>query len=330
MKSNLRPKTQDPRPYQNPIRILVTGGAGFIGSNLVDALIAENHSVVVVDNLATGSKKNLNKKAKFYEIDITTPSELEKVFEKEKPEVIFHLAAQASVPDSVIKPAFDVRVNVVGTINILELAEKYDVKKIVFSSTGGAIYGDDVTRPTVETANTNPLTPYGIDKQFAETFIRYFATRSNFQFIVLRYANVYGPRQNPHGEAGVIAIFTTRMLKNEALTIHGNGDQTRDYVFVGDIVEANLAALRSPVSGIYNIGKGIEISVNDLAEKLVGITQTKSQIDHGPARPEQLASSLSSEKAFLELGWRSEVDLEEGLKQTVQWYENNLKRKNKN
>lgn len=301
-------------------KILVTGGAGFIGSHIVDELIAQDHSVVVVDNLSTGSKKNLNKKAKFYEVDITTPGLLEEVFERETPEIIFHLAAQASVPDSVAKPAFDVKVNIIGTINILELCEKYDVKKIIFSSTGGAIYGDDVTRPTDETAKADPVTPYGIDKLFGESFVRYFAKRSELQYIILRYANVYGPRQNPHGEAGVVAIFSTRMLAGEPITIHGNGDQTRDYVYVSDVVAANLAAMKSPVSGIYNVGRAIEISVNELALQIAELSKTKGSIDHGPARPEQLASSLNANKAYLELDWKSKVDISEGLRQTVEWY----------
>jgi len=303
-------------------KVLVTGGAGFIGSHIVDELLALDHSVVVVDNLSTGSKKNLNKKAKFYEVDITSPGLLEEVFEKESPEIVFHLAAQASVPDSVAKPAFDVKVNIIGTINILELCEKYDVKKIIFSSTGGAIYGDDVARPTDETAKADPVTPYGIDKLFGESFVKYFAKRSELQYIILRYANVYGPRQNPHGEAGVVAIFATRMLAGEPITVHGNGDQTRDYVYVSDIVTANLAAMKSPVCGIYNIGRGVEISVNELAQEIAELSKTKSPIDHGPARPEQLASSLNSNKAYLELDWKSKVDISEGLKRTVSWYEN--------
>ncbi len=302
------------------MKILVTGGAGFIGGHVCDALLDERHEVFVVDNLSTGLKDNLNKKAKFYEADITSRAALEKIFEAEKPEIVFHLAAQASVVQSVAKIDFDVKVNVIGTINILELAEKYDVKQIVFSSTGGAIYGDDVTRPTEETALADPVTPYGLDKLSAESYIKYFAKRSNLRYVILRYSNVYGPRQNPQGEAGVVAIFTAKMLAGDPVEIYGNGEQTRDYVFVGDVVKANLAAMKSKINGTYNIGTGIETSVNELAQQISALTKSKSQVTNGPPREEQFASSLNSNKAYLELGWKSEVAIEEGLDKTIQWY----------
>jgi UDP-glucose 4-epimerase len=302
------------------MKILVSGGAGFIGSHVVDALIEENNEVCVVDNLSTGSRNNLNKKAKFYEVDITSPALLEEVFVKEKPEVIFHLAAQASVPVSIDKPVHDIKTNVIGTVNLLELAEKHGVKKFIFSSSGGTVYGDDVTRPTIETARTDPMTPYGLDKFFGESYVRYFASRSSLNYVILRYSNVYGPRQDPLSESGVVAIFTMAMLKNEPFTIYGNGEQTRDYIYVGDVIEGNLAALRSPVSGVYNIATGLETSVNELSDKLIELTDSKIHPSHGPARPEQHASSLSSEKAYLELGWKSKTSLDEGLKKTVDFF----------
>jgi len=304
------------------MKILVTGGAGFIGSNIVDALVEENHEVAIVDNLSTGLKENINPKAKFFEGDITSNDALREIFEKFSPEAIFHLAAQINVRHSVEDPLKDIRVNIIGTVNILLLAEKYEVKKFIYSSTGGAIYGDDVERPTPETAEERPISPYGMDKLSAERFIEYFKNRNpSMQAINLRYANVYGPRQNPHGEAGVISIFTPKMLKGEPVEVWGDGEQTRDYVYVGDVVAVNLAALEFDGSGTYNIGTGVETSVNKLAEIVQAATGFKGAIRHIEAKEgEQRASSLSYQKAYQDLGWKPEVEFEEGVKRTVEWY----------
>lgn len=305
------------------MKILVTGGAGFIGSNLVDALIESGHEVAVIDNLSTGKRENIHEKAKFYEVDVTDKDALKSVFEEFKPEAIHHLAAQISVIHSTEDPAEDVHINVIGIINVLRLALEHRVKKFIFSSTGGAIYGDQVPRPTTEEAKEEPASPYGIDKLFSEKYIEYFAKGTELQAIRLRYANVYGPRQNPHGEAGVVAIFTGKMLKNEPVAINGTGEQTRDFVFVSDVVSANLAALESDQNGVYNIGTGIEININEITAAMKEISKSESEISHKPGKPgEQMYSSLSAEKAKTELGWEPKVEINEGLKLTIEYFKN--------
>lgn len=304
-------------------KILVTGGAGFIGSNLVDALIEAGHEVAVIDNLSTGQRENLNAEAKFFEIDITDKQGVDKVFGEFTPDAMFHLAAQASVIVSSENPAKDVEVNVIGTINLLEACEKYKVQKFIFSSTGGAIYGDDAPRPTTEEAEERPISPYGMDKLSAEKYIAFFAKRANMTAVCLRYANVYGPRQNSKGEAGVVAIFTDKMLKGETVSIYGDGSHTRDYVYVGDVVQANLKALAFEKSETYNIGTGEETSVNQIIEMLKKETDSKSEITNTPYKAdEQAASSLSAQKAGLELDWIPATPLEEGIKKTVEWFKN--------
>ena len=303
------------------MRILVTGGAGFIGSNLTDGLIAEGHSVAVVDNLSTGKKENVSAKAKFYAVDITDKESLSKVFEEFKPEAVHHLAAQASVRLSTENPQEDVNINVIGTINLLELSVENSVDKFIFSSTGGAIYGDSVERPTVESANQEPVCPYGMDKLSAEKYIGFFASISKLKTVCLRYANVFGPRQNPKGEAGVVAIFAAKLITNEPLEIFGSGEQTRDFVFVSDVVAANHCALKSDKTGVFNIGTGIETNINQIAEIMKDITGSKSEVKHAPAKPgEQMYSCLSSEKAYKELGWQPQVDIREGLLKTINYF----------
>jgi len=307
------------------MKTLVTGGAGFIGSHIVDGLIAAGHETAVIDNLSTGLKENLNPKAKFYQMDITDREAVKKVFQTEMPEAVFHLAAQASVPHSVKEPAEDVRINVIGIINLLEAASNAKTKKFVFSSTGGALYGDDVPRPTVEEAKIAPISPYGIDKLFSETYMGYFASLSAMKMVRLRYSNVYGPRQNPLGEAGVIAIFGAKMLKNEEYLLFGTGEQTRDYVFVGDVVRANLAALEREVTGAYNVATAKETSLNEIVKNLRQITATTAPEKKMPERKEQMYSCLSIDKATRELGWSPQVALADGLKQTVEYIRKNLK-----
>ena len=301
------------------MKTIVTGGAGFIASHIVDGLITVGHEVAVIDNLSTGLKENLNPKAKFYEKDITDKKTVGEIFQTEMPEAVFHLAAQASVPHSVKEPAEDVRINVIGIINLLEAATAAKTKKFVFSSTGGALYGDDVARPTIEEAKIAPISPYGIDKLFSETYMGYFASLSAMKMIRLRYSNVYGPRQNPLGEAGVIAIFGAKMLKNEEYLLFGTGEQTRDYVFVGDVVRANLAALEREVTGAFNVATAKETSLNEIVKNLRQITATTAPEKKMPARKEQMYSCLSIDKATRELGWTPQMTLEEGLKQTVDY-----------
>ena len=305
------------------MKILVSGGAGFIGSNLADALIEKGHEVAIVDNLSTGTKENINKKAKFYEVDVTDKEALAKVFDEFTPDAIHHLAAQISVRHSTEDPAEDVHTNVIGTINLLSLAVKNSVKKFIYSSTGGAIYGDQAPKPTTEEAKEEPVSPYGIDKLFSEKYIHYFASLSKLQTVCLRYANVYGPRQNPHGEAGVVAIFAGKMLKDEPVTVNGTGEQTRDYVYVADVVAANLAALESESPGPFNIGTGKETSVNQIADYMKEISGCKSEIRHTEGKPgEQMYSSLSSAKAEKELGWSAKIEIKEGLEKTIDYFKN--------
>ncbi|HQU74710.1 MAG TPA: NAD-dependent epimerase/dehydratase family protein, partial [Calditrichia bacterium] len=238
------------------MKILITGGAGFIASNVADRYIELGHEVVIVDNLVTGQRENIPEKATFYEMDICDP-ELAAVFEKEKPEVVNHHAAQLDVRKSVADPIYDANINVLGSLNILQNCAKFGTRKFIFASTGGAIYGEQDYFPADEHHPNQPLSPYGITKLATEKYLYFFNDSYGLTYTILRYANVYGPRQNPHGEAGVVAIFARRMLKGEQPMINGSGEQTRDYVFVGDVVKANELALTGGDNTIFNIGTGI-------------------------------------------------------------------------
>jgi UDP-glucose 4-epimerase len=302
------------------MKVLVTGGAGFIGSHVVDRLLQEGHEVVVVDNLVTGKRKNVPKAVQFYKLDIEH-SNLERVFRNERPSVVMHLAAQMNVRRSVDDPMFDARVNVLGTLNVLEQASRHGARKVIFSSSGGAIYGQQHSFPAAETHVTQPLSPYGISKLCGEHYLSYYARLSGIQIVSLRYANVYGPRQDPEGEAGVVAIFIQKMLHREQAVINGNGRQTRDFVFVDDVVEANLMALGPVVQGIYNVGTGIETSINNLFHVLVDLTKCDLKEVHGPAKKgEQARSVIDSSKLKNELGWDPKFDLREGLRRTVEYF----------
>ncbi|MDP1845262.1 MAG: NAD-dependent epimerase/dehydratase family protein [Candidatus Moranbacteria bacterium] len=308
-------------------KILVTGGAGFIGSHLVDALIKKNHKVFVIDNLSTGFRKNINPKAKFHKIDLTNHKKIENILKIEKPEVIFHLAAQIDVRKSVADPVFDANSNILASINLIKLAHQYKVKKIIFSSTGGAIYGDTKNRPTGEKESEWPLSPYGIAKLTIDKFLNYYREVHGLNFISLRYGNVYGPRQNPHGEAGVVAIFFNKMLKGAQPVINGNGKQTRDYVYAGDVVNANLLALKHfKKTGIYNVGAGKETDVNQLFREINRHFGDKFKEAHGPAKiGEQKTSCLSFAKIKRELDWTPETNFQDGIKQTFEWFRENSK-----
>jgi len=302
------------------MKVLVTGGAGFIGSHLVDRLVQEGHEVIVVDNLSTGKRRNLNRGARFYKVDIQS-WRLERVFRNERPNVVMHLAAQMDVRKSVEDPMFDAQVNILGTLNILQQTVKHGVRKVVFSSSGGAIYGEQDTYPAPETHATKPLSPYGLSKLCGEQYLSYFQRVGGLQVVNLRYANVYGPRQDPEGEAGVVAIFVQKLLNNEQAVINGNGRQTRDFVFVEDVVEANLAMMGQETDGTYNVGTGVETSINDLFRILVQHTGSNCKEVHGPAKKgEQARSVIDASKLRHELSWEPKMTLSDGLKRTVEYF----------
>jgi UDP-glucose 4-epimerase len=302
------------------MKVLVTGGAGFIGSHLVDRLIQEGHEVVVVDTLSTGKRRNLNRAARFFKLDIQS-WRLERVFRNERPNLVMHLAAQMDVRKSVEDPIFDAQVNVLGMLNILQQAIKYGVQKVVFSSSGGAIYGEQEIYPAPESHVMRPLSPYGISKLCGEQYLSYYQRVNGLQIVSLRYANVYGPRQDPDGEAGVVAIFIQKLLNNEQAIVNGNGRQTRDFVYVEDVVEANLAVMGQEIQGTYNVGTGEETSINDLLRILVRHTNSTCKEVHGPAKNgEQTRSVIDSSKLRQELSWESRTELSEGLKRTVDYF----------
>ncbi len=306
------------------MKILVTGGAGFIASQIADAFIEEGHQVVILDDLSTGYEKNINPKAKFVKANICDKS-LDKLFESEKFDVVNHHAAQMDVRRSVKDPEFDATTNILGTINLLQNCVKYKVKKFMFASTGGAVYGEQDYFPADEKHNQQPKSPYGISKLAVEKYLYFYNSEHNLNYTILRYANIYGPRQNPFGEAGVVAIFSTKLLKGEQPVINGHGKQTRDYVFVGDVVKANLLGLNDEVSDIYNIGTGIETDVNQLFHYINDITKANKEEKHGPtAAGEQLRSVITSDKLFNKFGWRPSTKLEDGLKATVEFFKYNL------
>jgi UDP-glucose 4-epimerase len=306
------------------VKILVTGGAGFIASHIADAYLAAGHEVVIMDDLSSGKRTNLPAAAKFYHADIRSP-EAREIVRNERPQVLSHHAAQMDVRKSVADPAFDATVNVLGMINMLEGAREIGVEKVLFASSGGATYGEQSEFPAPETHTHDPLSPYGITKATGEHYLFYYHAVYGMPYVALRYANVYGPRQDPHGEAGVVAIFTERLLANQAPTINGDGKQTRDYVFVGDVVRANLAALERPFVGSVNIGTGVETDVSTLYAHLRVLTGSPHPATHGPAKAgEQRRSVIAIGRAAKVLGWKPEISLEEGLRRTVEFFRTRL------
>ena len=298
------------------MKILVTGGAGFIASQIVDAYLREGHNVYILDNLSTGFERNINPKAYFIKSDITNSKILD-LFTKEKFEVVNHHAAQIDVRKSVNDPIFDANTNILGTINLLQCCIKTGVKKFMFASTGGAVYGEQEYFPADEKHPTNPVSPYGITKLTIEKYLYFYKNEYGLNYTILRYANVYGPRQNPFGEAGVVAIFVNKLLKNENPIINGDGNQTRDYVFVEDVVKANVLTLNSQLSDIYNVGTTVETSVNDVFSKLNSIAGNKAIEKHGPApKGEQARSVITSEKLFQKFNWKPSVKIDDGLRKT--------------
>lgn len=302
------------------MKIMVTGGAGFIASHVVDALIAAGHDVCIVDNLSTGRRRNINPQARFYEVDIRS-ADLAEVFAKEQPEVINHHAAQMDVRRSVADPMYDADVNILGSLNLLELARQHGVRKVVYISTGGAAYGEPVYLPCDEAHPVDPLCPYGATKHTVEHYLFMYRQSYSLDYTVLRYPNVYGPRQDPHGEAGVVAIFAGQMLSGQQVTINGNGEQERDFVYVGDCVRANLIALDAGSGQIYNLGWGVGTSVNDIFLQMKDITGYGLEAVYGPPKlGETFKIYLNASKARLDLGWEPLVELREGLEQTVAYF----------
>jgi UDP-glucose 4-epimerase len=302
------------------MKILVTGGAGFIGSHIVDRLVQEGYEVVVVDNLSTGKRRNVNRAAKFYRSDIRSRW-LERVFRRERPVIVCHHAAQMDVRRSVRDPVFDAETNILGTLNVLRHAIKYGVRKVLFASSGGAVYGEPERLPVSEDHPVRPASPYGISKAVGDEYLRYFRDADGLEYVSLRYANVYGPRQDPYGEAGVVGIFTQKMLLGEQPIINGNGRQTRDFVYVDDVVEANVAALTKAAHGIYNVGTGKETSVNELFSHLASLINPAIREVHGPAKKgEQQRIALDASKFHRELDWEPKVSLKDGLARTVEYY----------
>ena len=302
------------------MKILVTGGAGFIASHIVDAYVELGHQVVVIDNLSTGQKANLNPQAKFIECDITDQEKVQAIISSEQPAVINHHAAHIQVGYSVENPQFDAQNNILGLLNIMQAAKAVGVQKVIMASTGGAMYGNQAT-PFTEEMKEQPLSPYGISKRAGELYLNYYHEIFHMPFIVLRYSNVYGPRQNAHGESGVIAIFLEMIGEGKQPVINGDGTHTRDYVYVSDVVKANVLALDSDFVGELNIGTTVETSTNEVFDKLISELGLDIKKEYGPERlGEQVTSALDYSKAKRILGWEPTVDFAEGVKKTVEWF----------
>ncbi len=305
------------------MKILVTGGAGFIGSQIVDAYVEKGHDVVIIDNMSTGVKEYINPKAKFYEMDICDDG-ISEVFAEHKIDIVNHHAAQIDLRKSVEDPKFDIQVNVTGSVNLLQNAIKHGVKKVIFASTGGAMYGEHDYFPADEEHPVRPYAPYGINKMTVEKYLYFYNHVYGLDYIVLRYANVYGPRQNSKGECGVIAIFTDKIISGQQPLINGDGKQTRDYVYVQDVVKANVLSIDAKGPATYNIATTRETDVNFIFDRINHYAGTNFEEKHGPAKlGEQLRSVLSFEKISSELGWQPEMDIESGLKATTEYFKNN-------
>lgn len=303
------------------MKILITGGAGFIASHISDLLIENNHDVIIIDNLSTGNKENINKRAVFYNEDLSDYNKIKNIFEKEKPAVVYHLAAQIDVRKSLENPLKDAEINILATINLLDACVKNNVKHFIFSSTGGAIYGETENIPTTEDEKELPENPYGVAKLSIEKYLNFYNKFHNLKYTCLRYSNVYGPRQNAKGEAGVIAIFFNSMLNKISPIIFG-GQQTRDFVFVKDVAKANMLALDEKNSNTYNIGTGIETSITELFQNINSMffnNEIKAKIEE-QKKGEQKRSCLSYAKINKSLGWFPETSLEQGLSETHKWF----------
>lgn len=299
------------------MRVLLTGGAGFIGSHVAEHLAARGHEVAIIDDLSAGKRENLPAGVRFYEADIRSGCGW--IFEEFEPEVLSHHAAQIDVRRSVREPDFDADVNILGTLRLLQSCVEYGVHRVVFASSGGAVYGEPEEFPATEDHPQYPVSPYGVSKLAGERYLNFYGVHHDLPCVALRYANVYGPRQDPHGEGGVVAIFSANLAANEGSTINGEGEQTRDYVYVGDVARANALALEGdPPPGAYNVGTGVETSVNRLYELAGRISGRNLPAKYGPAKSgEQLRSSVDPTRAGRGLNWRPEVPLAVGLEETL-------------
>ncbi|QSQ26528.1 NAD-dependent epimerase/dehydratase family protein [Pyxidicoccus parkwayensis] len=302
------------------MKVLVTGGAGFIGSHVCDEFLRGGHEVIALDDLSGGKRENLDPRVRLAVHDIRS-REAAELIKAEKPQVLCHLAAQMDVRRSVDDPGFDADVNIRGMLNLLEAARVSGVKKVIFSSTGGAIYGEQDVFPAPESHATRPVSPYGVSKAAGELYLGYYRAQYGLPYVALRYANVYGPRQNPHGEAGVVAIFSQRLIANQGCTIFGEGKQTRDFVFGPDVARANRLAFENDYVGAINIGTGVETDINRLFALLAEAAGSKATATHAPGKPgEQLRSCIDNALAKKLLGWEPTVDLREGARRTIEFF----------
>ncbi len=308
------------------MRVLITGGAGFIGSHVCDRLLAEGHDVSVVDNLVTGKRENLSAGAAFFEVDLRDEA-LDDVFAQVRPEAVFHLAAHIDVRRSVSDPAYDASINILGSLNLLERCRAHGTRRLVYSGTGGALFGEPSYLPVDEAHPIDPISPYGVSKHTVEHYLFAYGYTHGLEYVVLRYPNVYGPRQDPHGEAGVVAIFALQMLTGQQPVIFGDGSKTRDYCYVGDIVEANVLALNSPAGGVYNLGRGIEVSDLEVFEAVRAAVGADVAPVFAPVRPGEVEHiALDASKAERELGWRWKMGLSEGVAAAVAHHREATKR----
>ncbi len=312
------------------MRVIVTGGAGFIGSHIVEQLLVAGHEPHIIDNLSTGDRRNIPPGVTLHEVDVRNLAAVQTVFETVRPQVVTHQAAQMSVSLSVREPYFDAEVNVMGLLSVLQAADRTGVERFVFASSGGVLYGD-VHEPAPETHPADPVSPYGISKWVGERYLKFYSQQSKMSCVALRYSNVFGPRQNPHGEAGVVAIFCQRLLGGEAATINGDGKYIRDYVYVTDVAAANICALTQPSIELfrpYNVGTGqptdtnlIGAAIHRECQRLAGPDKSVPPLGHGPARAGDLRSNmLDATRAKVDWGWTPQVDFASGLRQTVEWF----------
>ncbi len=308
------------------MKIIITGGAGFIASHITDRYISLGHEVVIIDNMSSGKLENINPNAKIYKVDIKDESIID-IFMNEKPDILNHHAAQMDVRVSVNNPKFDAQENIIGSLNLYEACAKSNVKKIVFASSGGTVYGEQFEFPADETHPLNPCSPYGISKMVNEKYLFYYKAVYGIDYVALRYGNVYGPRQNPNGEAGVVAIFVQRLLTDKEAIINGDGLITRDYIFVDDVVNANEVSLKNEVSGIFNVTTGIETNVNHIFRVLKTLLNSNQLEIHGEAKAGEQRRSVCSPRKFLQYGWEPKVKFDNGVIETVEFFKNKLKNK---